>query len=87
MRQIPSPREITTPQELRELLAEIKLAIASGFLKENTVGYEGVTYREIEALGTWPDYLEVSFIDTRTNDAYQLSVDIYHGAGGIWRML
>lgn len=83
-----SNRAITSAFVLTELLRELKLLLSSGELLQVT--RQGVPDDTIIAhlpdTGPWPDIIQAAF--QRPNGGrFELSVETYHGIGGMWRRI
>lgn len=84
---IEEARVIESPNELVDLLNELKLAVAAGDLCQITPGdaplASSVDITTLTDKGPWPDYLELHFRG-RDGAHYRLAVETYHGTGGRW---
>ena len=75
-------RPIRTPGELRAMIAVVAEAVRRGALAP--VGEAAATLAELER-GVWPDHIALRFRAPDTGEAFELSAETYHGAGGGWR--
>lgn len=84
----PNSRPIRTPGELSAILRELKQAMASGELEPTEPSVPSfasdTALADIPEDGPWPDYFELHFLAPNTGQRYKLSVETYHGTGGMW---
>lgn len=68
------------------ILRDLKAQIRSGELRPiacaNTL-FASVNVLDIPEKGPWPDFIEACFSDA-AGVTYRLSVETYHGTGGVW---
>ncbi len=83
-----TPREISSPGELADVIRSVTEAVRAGDLRavtpSNTPFGAAVDIQQIAPEGPWPDYLELHFEDTQTGECFRLVAETYHGAGGFW---
>ena len=82
------PRQLESPGDLSQLIAEIAEAVRKGELVQLfPSGAPFATTKDIRDIapeGPWPDYLELHFEDVRDSKRYRLTAESYHGRGGTW---
>ena len=68
------------------ILRDLKEKIRSGALRPTACTnalFPSVNILDIPEQGPWPDFIEACF-DDATGIRYRLSVETYHGTGGVW---
>ncbi len=85
------PRAIRSSIEFSHILQELKRATALGEMRQihlpQSALFEEIFLKNIPDEGPWPDYVEIYFEEASTGDAYKLTVETYHGAGGSWQKI
>lgn len=88
---VPVPCAIRSPADLRRILQILQRAIATGTLQQLwPEDSRWVSEESVENLldaGTWPDYVEMHFVESQTGGRYRLTAETYHGSGGWWERL
>ena len=82
------PRKIWSPGDLVQVLRELKQSVAEGAIRQvdfarSTLSGK-IQIEDVPNEGPWPDYIEMYFEDTDSQDIYRLTVETYHGTGGSW---
>jgi len=78
--------QISSAEQLKEILREAKRCVADGILREIRLPESPArldNLASIEADGPWPDYIELYF-ENATGQRYKLVAETYHGSGGSW---
>jgi hypothetical protein len=82
---------INGPDDLRAVLASLRADVAGGILAQyfDPKSFLGAKCRvdEIPCDGPWGDNLELYFRSPRTGARYRLSVEVYHGRGGVFERI
>jgi hypothetical protein len=85
---LPSELQISSPIQLQRFLLQLAAMLQDGRLKQCFKLSQDVAAVDVAALareGQWPDIIEAEFVDA-SGRHYELFVDCYHGAGGVWRL-
>lgn len=89
-RNLPVKLEIDSRESLQRLLTSVQHSLATGDLLE-AVGPSAAqiqtkrrAFASVPAGGPWPDYMEYWFRCAGCGNSYKLSVETFHGAGGVW---
>ena len=86
----PIPRQIQSASELVDLIRALKKAVLLGVLEQvrsdPSPFATNMDISELAEQGPWPDYLEMRFRVAGGITHYKLSVETYHGTGGIWEI-
>lgn len=84
----PAYAAIQDPSDLKKWLVSLKTAMHDGQLEQyRPDDAEFATLKsvdEVSAEGPWPDYIEWYFKAVSRSSAYRMTVETYHGAGGVW---
>jgi len=81
---------ITTPDELRSIIAMIRASLANKVIVEDDYWPAGQlrigqpSFSSLPFDGPWPDYCEYYFRCIRCGSLFRFLVETYHGAGGKW---
>jgi len=81
---------IQAPQDLVQILQEVRRALAEGTLKQIKPADAPEAMEDISTIddaGPWPDYIEAYFENQKTGARFKLSAETFHGAGGKWQPL
>lgn len=90
MTSIPHPQPINTPDQLKELLVELKQCLLKNQLiqvKTKNRTDANLPLEQIPSSGPWPDFMEIDFQNPHTQEKYRLIAETYHGTGGQWEKI
>jgi hypothetical protein len=76
--------DVRSPDQLRVLLAKVRDLLRAGSLAQ-VAATGSVVVQEIDPDGSWPDLLQGTFQCAECGMNYELSVETYHGSGGVWK--
>ena len=82
-------RAIESPADLQVLISQLQALIAAGTLTQLAQARPppgACIVSDLPPTGPWPDFIDAEFRD-RAGRRYRLSVELYHGAGGVWTPL
>jgi len=68
------------------LLRDLKEKVRAGTLRPiacDNILFPTLNILDVPEHGPWPDFIEACF-DDATGAKYRLSVETYHGTGGVW---
>ncbi|MBL0319077.1 MAG: hypothetical protein IPP74_07290 [Alphaproteobacteria bacterium] len=83
--------DIKSLAEFKTFFLRLKEAVISGELShycpKEAEFATNTKILDISNEGPWPDYIEWYFTDLSEDRHYMLSVEMYHGTGGIWKAI
>lgn len=84
----PPTQTLWSPEQVFRVVRGIAEAVQAGELNGLPGSSECVRLQDIAEGQPWPaDYIELDFEDSKTGTRYRLSIETYHGCGGVWKEL